>query len=89
MINWYYRTNIKKSNIHGVGRFAAEIIKKNHLVCCIYGNIYKNENNSFVNHSKDNNLNWNGKNGWIANRIIYPNEEITMDYTQWIPGIKF
>ena len=54
------------------------------LVLHIHGNIYRNENNSYVNHSKTNNLDWNGSKGWIANRDIKPGEELTMNYNQWV-----
>jgi len=84
MINWYFKTYVDDSRIHGQGRFAEEAIEKGSIVLHIKGNIYKNENNSFVNHSKDNNLDWDGYNGWIANRFINVNEEITMNYKQWI-----
>ena len=84
MINWYVNVCIKQSSIHCKGQFAAENIEKGKLVLNINGNIYKNENNSFVNHSKNNNLDWNGTNGWISNRFISVGEEITMNYNQWI-----
>jgi hypothetical protein len=84
MINWYYETYVNDSTIHGQGRFAKEAIEEGSLVLHINGNIYKNENNSFINHSLDNNVDWNGVNGWIANRFINVDEEITMNYKQWI-----
>lgn len=81
---WYFKTLIKSSDIHGKGRFAETFISQGELVVSIYGNIYKNENNSYVNHSVDNNVDWDGKNSWIANQDINPGEEITMNYKQWI-----
>jgi len=84
MNKWYYKTEIKESSIHGNGQFALEAIEQGHMVLHIEGNIYKNENNSFVNHSTDNNLDWDGNSGWIANRFISVGEELTMNYTQWI-----
>lgn len=83
-MRWYFKTNIKKSSIHGHGRFTEEFIRKGELIVNIYGNIHKNENNSYVNHSKDNNIDWNGYNAWISNRDIQLGEEITMNYRQWI-----
>ena len=83
-MRWYFKTNIRKSSIHGHGRFTEEFIRKGELIVNIYGNINKNENNSYVNHSKDNNIDWNGYNGWISNRDIQLGEEITMNYRQWI-----
>lgn len=83
-IQWYFKTTVRASSIHGDGRFAEIFIPKGELVVNIYGNIYKNENNSYVNHSIDNNIDWNGDNGWISNRDIQIGEEITMNYKQWI-----
>lgn len=84
MITLYFRTEVKNSNIHGRGRFAIEPIEPGNLVLHIDGNIYKNENNSYVNHSRNNNLDWDGNKGWIANRFICTGEELTMDYSQWV-----
>ena len=84
MIKFYYNTEIKDSVIHGKGRFACEPIEKGSLVLHINGNIYKNENNSYINHSRSNNLDWNGINGWVANRFISAREELTMNYAQWV-----
>lgn len=84
MTNIYFKTIIKKSSIHGNGRFADEKIDKGTLVLIIDGNIHKNENNSFINHSIDNNLDWNGDTGWISNRVIEVGDELTMNYHQWI-----
>ena len=84
MIDCYYKTKVDISSIHGQGRFASEPIEQGKLVLCINGNIYKNENNSFVNHSNNNNIDWNGNNGWISNRFISVGEELTMNYNQWI-----
>lgn len=84
MIKFYYNTEIKDSSIHSKGRFTKEAIEAGKLVLHIHGNIYKNENNSFVNHSINNNLDWNGTNGWISNRFISAGEELTMNYKQWI-----
>lgn len=84
MTTLYYRTEVKNSNIHGQGRFTIEPIEPGSVVLHIDGNIYKNENNSYVNHSRNNNLDWNGSNGWIANKFIYAGEELTMDYSQWV-----
>ena len=81
---WYYKTNVSPSTIHGYGRFTEEPIKEGSLVLRINGNIYKNENNSYVNHNLNNNMDWDTANGWIANRFIDQGEEITMNYKQWI-----
>jgi hypothetical protein len=83
-MQWYFETSVRDSMIHGKGRFANTIIPKGQLVVNIYGNIYKNENNSYVNHSLANNIDWDGNNGWIANKDIEIDEEITMNYSQWI-----
>lgn len=84
MINCYYKTQVKSSIIHGNGRFTLEPIPQGSMVLHIDGNIYKNENNSYINHSPKNNLDWDGNNGWIANRFINANEELTMNYNQWV-----
>ena len=84
IMQWYFKTQVHTSNIHGDGRFSLEFIPQGELVVRIYGNIYKNENNSYVNHSVDNNIDWDGSNGWISNRDTNIGEEITMNYTQWI-----
>ena len=83
-MQWYFETCVGDSLIHGKGRFANTFISKGQLVVNIYGNIYKNENNSYVNHSLHNNIDWDGSNGWIANKDIEIGEEITMNYAQWI-----
>jgi len=84
MNKWYFQTEIRKSSIDGMGRFAIEPILSGSLVLIIDGDIYKNENNSFVNHSLDNNLDWNKSTGWISNKNIQPGEELTMNYNQWV-----
>jgi SET domain-containing protein len=84
MIECYYKTQVHNSTIHGYGRFAVEPIEEGKLVLRIQGNIYKNENNSFVNHSSNNNVDWDGSNGWISNRLIDVGEELTMNYNQWV-----
>jgi|TARA_B110000908_G_C10267709_1_gene466185 hypothetical protein len=84
MIDCYYKTTVDASSIHCQGRFTNEPIEQGKLVLRINGNIYKNENNSFVNHSTNNNIDWNGNNGWISNRFISVGEELTMNYNQWI-----
>lgn len=89
MNKWYFQTEIKNSKIHNLGRFTLEPINEGSLVLTIHGNIYRNENNSFVNHSPSNNLNWNGINSWIANRQIETGEELTMNYSQWIDISNF
>lgn len=81
---WYVKTVVRSSPINGSGRFAAQDIGPGDKVLGIEGNIYKNENNSYVNHSADNNVDWDGAAGWTANRFIDAGEEITMDYTQWV-----
>lgn len=84
MIEWFFEVTIQDSPIHGKGRFALEDISEGDTVLCIHGNIYKNENNSYVNHSKTNNLDWDGYKGWKANRTILTGEELTMNYNQWV-----
>ena len=56
MIDCYYKTTVDASSIHCQGRFTNEPIEQGKLVLRINGNIYKNENNSFVNHSTNNNI---------------------------------
>jgi len=84
VITWYVDTEVKESPIEGKGRFTLSHIAAGDQVLVIDGNIYKNENNSYVNHSRDNNLSWDRENGWFANRIILPGVELTMNYRQWI-----
>ena len=90
MINWYYKTEIKTSKIHGRGRFAVENISKNASVLTIDGNIYRNENNSYVNHSLSNNIDIDKETKtWYANKDIKYDDEITMNYLQWIKELPF
>ena len=84
MNTWYVKTIVKGSDIEGDGQFAVERITKDTIVLHIDSNIYRNENNSFVNHSLSNNIDWDGANSWIANKDIEISEEITMNYKQWI-----
>jgi len=84
VITWYVDTEVKESPIEGKGGFTLSHIAAGEQVLVIDGNIYKNENNSYVNHSRDNNLSWDRENGWFANRIILPGVELTMNYRQWI-----
>ena len=81
---WYVNHIIKESTIEGKGQFATEKIAHGTMVLKVGGNIHHNENNSFVNHSIDNNINWDGANNWVANKDIEEGEEITMDYRQWV-----
>lgn len=89
MIDWRFGTIVSDSRIHGKGRFAAEDIPKSATVLVIDGDIYRNGNGSFINHSKDNNLDYIGDNTWVSNRPISTGEELTMDYHQWIKELPF
>ena len=89
MNTWHVLTYVEKSNIHGVGRFAEEYIAKGNIVLYIDGDIYKNENKSYINHSLQNNLDFIGNNTWIANKDIQPRVELTMNYLQWIKSVPF
>ena len=89
MVNFYHNTFIASSPIHGQGRFTKDFIDKGCIVLDIDGNIYKNENNSYVNHSVTNNLDYVGHNKWKANRDIAIGEELTMNYLQWIKELPF
>jgi SET domain-containing protein len=84
MNKWYFNTEIKESSIHGHGRFVVDPVPAGNLVLTIEGNIHKNKNNSFVNHSLNNNLDWDKNKGWISNKDIQPGEELTMNYNQWV-----
>ena len=86
---WSIETYIEKSNIHGMGRFTSEPIQSGNIVLRIDGNIYKNENQSYVNHSLQNNLDFVGNNTWKANKDILVGEELTMNYLQWIKSVPF
>jgi|TARA_B110000908_G_scaffold137770_1_gene163565 hypothetical protein len=81
---WYVKTEVRTSTIEGQGRYTISEIAINQKVLYIEGNIYKNENNSYVNHSSDNNLTWDGLNGWVSNRVIKEGDELTMNYREWI-----
>jgi hypothetical protein len=84
MNTWYVKTEVRTSTIEGQGMYTISEIAINQKVLYIEGNIYKNENNSYVNHSIDNNLTWDGLNGWTANRVIKEGDELTMNYREWI-----
>ncbi len=86
---WHVATYVEKSNIHGLGRFADQDIEKGCTVLHIDGNIYKNENQSYVNHSLQNNLDFVGNNTWIANKDIQAYNELTMNYLQWVERVLF
>jgi len=82
---WYTKTCVKLSPIAGKGRFASKDIAEGARVVSIPGDIHKNENNSYVNHSLNNhNLNWDGAISWFANKDIKAGEEIIMNYRQWV-----
>jgi hypothetical protein len=89
MVEFFVETFVSDSPIHGLGRFTNDFIDKNRIVVVINGNIYKNENNSYVNHSVTNNLDYVGHNKWKANRDIAIGEELTMNYLQWVKDIPF
>lgn len=86
---WSFETYVADSPIHGKGRYTYEPIRMGETVLRIDGNIHKNENQSYVNHSIDNNLDYVGSNTWVASRDIDPNEELTMNYLQWIKELPF
>ena len=89
MLDFKYETFVDNSTIHGQGRFTKEFINKGSLVLYIDGNISKNENHSYVNHSLDNNLDYIGDNKWQATKDIQIGEELTMNYLQWIKELPF
>jgi hypothetical protein len=89
MVNFKVETFIAVSNIHGLGRFTKDFIPEGSIVVEIFGNIRRNENESYVNHSLKNNLDYVSPNLWKANRNILGNEELTMNYLQWIKEIPF
>jgi len=86
---WSVATYVAKSDIHGQGRFADQNIAQGTIVLQIDGNIHKNENQSYVNHSLKNNLNYIGDKTWIANKEIAANDELTMNYLQWVKSVPF
>lgn len=89
MVNFFVETSVLNSPIHGLGRFTNDFIDKGRIVVTIDGNIYKNENQSYVNHSIDNNLDYIGDNRWKSNRDIKIGEELTMNYLQWVKELPF
>jgi hypothetical protein len=89
VIDWRFTTTVSDSRIHGKGRFATEDIPRGSIVLVIDGDIYRNGNGSFVNHSKDNNLDYVGNNTWVSNKRISAGEEMTMDYLQWLKELPF
>ena len=89
MVNFKYETFVAASPIHGMGRFAKHFIASGSVVVEILGNIYRNENQSYVNHSLENNLDFISPNIWEANRDIKIGEELTMNYLQWIKELPF
>ena len=89
MVEFKFETFVSDSQIHGLGRFTKEFISCGTIVVEIVGNIYRNENESYVNHSLVNNLDYVPPNMWKANRDIQINEELTMNYLQWIKEIPF
>ena len=89
MVDFKYETFVAASPIHGMGRFTKHFIASGSVVVEISGNIYRNENESYVNHSLENNLNFISPNIWRANRDIHSNEELTMNYLQWIKDLPF
>ena len=89
MVDFKYETFIADSIIHGQGRFTKEFIDKGCIVLHIDGNINRNENGSYVNHSLSNNLDYVAHNTWKATRDIQIGEELTMNYSQWITELPF
>jgi SET domain-containing protein len=89
MLDFKYETFVDDSIIHGQGRFTKEFIDKGCIVLCIDGNINKNENGSYINHSLDNNLDYVVHNKWQASRDIRIGEELTMNYLQWVKELPF
>jgi SET domain-containing protein len=89
MVNFKFETFVAASSIHGMGRFAKHFIASGSVVVEILGNIYRNENQSYVNHSLENNLDFISPNIWGANRDIEIGEELTMNYLQWIKELPF
>lgn len=101
---WRIKTKISPSKIHGNGRFSLEKIQKGSLVLIINGPIIEkklapnkfpitedlviNCDDSFVNHSIDNNLDLIGQIFFIANKEIQIDEELTMDYKQFVKNGK-
>ena len=89
MVNFKFETFVAASSIHGMGRFTKHFIVNGSIVVEILGNIYRNENESYVNHSRNNNLDFIYPHMWIANRDIKIGEELTMNYLQWIKELPF
>ena len=89
MVELFVETAVSDSPIHGLGRFTNDFIDRGRIVVKIDGNIHKNENQSYINHSTDNNLDYIGNNSWKSNRDIKIGEELTMNYLQWIKELPF
>jgi SET domain-containing protein len=99
---WRIDTEILPSKIHGQGRFTMQTVLKGDLVLIINGEIKPRDkaprkfpiteelnmdcDDTFVNHSKQNNLDLDGQIFFIANRDIAAGEELTMDYEQFAKG---
>jgi len=99
---WKVSTEILPSKIHGQGRFATQTVSKGELVLIINGEIKPRAqapkkfpitdelnidcDDTFVNHSKQNNLDLVGQIFFVANQNIAVGEELTMDYDQFAKG---
>jgi SET domain-containing protein len=99
---WRIKTVIKKSSIHGQGRFALENCPMGSLVLIINGPVKTRKEapkkfpitdelnidceDTHINHSTSNNLDLNGQIFFIANRDIKAGEELTMNYQQFASG---
>jgi len=99
---WQFSTQVLPSKIHGKGRFTDQTILKGNLVLIVNGEIKPKAeaprkfpitdelnidcDDTFVNHSKENNLDLVGQIFFVANRDISAGEELTMDYEQFTTG---
>ena len=102
---WLFKTEVKKSNIHGQGRFTLENISIGKTVLKLNGAIVPKEEapgkfpvslthnmnceDSFVNHSTKPNLAYLGGTTFIACENIQTGDELTMDYGQFAGDRKF
>ena len=93
---WLVDTEVKNSDIHGYGRFAAVYITQGTKVCVLNGKIIPKDGKhmpivgthlcvqcpqTFINHSTTSNLELSGQLMFIASCNIEPGTELTLNYT--------